>query len=190
MYGILGEDKSDADTLAVIVKRLAGNPHLSVRGIGYGGSGDLLKKGARDLRALASQNFSHFIICYDADGDDPQERKLKVVQRVIYTSGLEGNLCVVIPIQELEAWILANLSCANQVFRGWTPSDHPNPESILKPKQFLVRLSRMSNKKPRYSHATHNPRIAEYLDLEKVYQNCSSFRPLKEFVTHGVSNVL
>ena len=37
MYGILGEDKSDAETIKVLVRRLADDQGLTVRTKGYGG---------------------------------------------------------------------------------------------------------------------------------------------------------
>jgi hypothetical protein len=90
--------------------------------------------------------------------------------------------CVLIPVQEIEAWILADIQAVTKIFSGWLPDEIHNPEAIPSPKEHLEALSRQANRRPRYSHAVHNPRVAQHLDLEKVYRKCPSFRPLKDFV--------
>ena len=79
---------------------------------------------------------------------------------------------------------LADIESVDRVCTGWRPPPVPirQPEHINSPKEHLEKLSRDSRKKPRYSHATHNPRFAEYIDLAKVYRKCPSFRPLRDFI--------
>jgi hypothetical protein len=68
----------------------------------------------------------------------------------------------VIPVQELEAWILADLSSVSKVITSWAPKDVLSPESINDPKEHLERLSK-EHQKPKYIHAIHNQKIAHYL---------------------------
>ncbi len=92
------------------------------------------------------------------------------------------DCCIVIPVQELEAWILADIECASKVFPSWKPSPIHNPEGISKPKEHLEKLSRDSKQRPRYRHAIHNEQVAKHLDLEKVARKCPAFTVLAAFV--------
>jgi hypothetical protein len=182
VYGILGEDDSDVQTLKVLVKRLAGNESLRVKTKGYGGCGEMLRKGARQLQLFRSLNMTRFIVCYDADGPDPEPKRQLVVRKIAEPSGLESGWCVVVPVQELEAWILADIECAVNIFPSWRPSPIDNPEAIPEPKEFVEKLSRDSRKRPRYSHAIHNEKMALHLDLKKVAAKCPAFKVLRDFV--------
>ena len=104
------------------------------------------------------------------------------MQQIVRPSGLAQDCCIVIPVQELEAWILADIECASKIFTSWRPSPIENPEGIPDPKEHLEKLSRDSRQRPRYSHAIHNEKMAEHLDLDKVAQKCPAFRTLVAFV--------
>ena len=103
MYGILGEDQSDVETLKVLVRRLAGDPSLRIKGKGYGGAAEMLRKGARQLRLFRDLQCTRFIVCHDADGPDPSSRQELVRQKVVKPSGISDECCIVVPVQELEA---------------------------------------------------------------------------------------
>ncbi len=182
MYGILGEDDSDAETLKVLVQRLAGNPRLTVKTKGYGGCSELLRKGAKQLQLFKMLSLTHFIVCHDADGPDPQPKRDEVIQRIVRPSGFTEDCCIVIPVQELEAWILADIECASKIFSSWHPSPIESPERIFKPKEYLERVSKEGKQRPRYRHATHNERMALHLDLDKVAKKCPAFGTLVSFV--------
>lgn len=181
MFGILGEDASDFNTLKVIVKRLLNDESVTIRGRGYSGCGELLRKGARELQALAGLGMEKFVVCYDCDGADPAPKRDEILKQVVRPSGLKKKCCAVVPVQEMEAWILADIEAVSNVFSSWRPTPIRNPEAIPSPKEYLESLSRASNNKPRYSHATHNERVARFLRLEIVEAKCPSFGPLKEF---------
>jgi Domain of unknown function (DUF4276) len=183
VYGIIGEDNSDAQTLKVIVRRLAQNANLTIKAQGFDGCSEMLRKGASRLRLFSDLGLQRFIVCYDSDGHDHRERREEVMRRIVRPSGLPQPCCVLIPIEEIEAWILADIQAVSKVFSSWNPDPiRQNPESIPNPKEYLENLSKQTNKKPVYSHATYNQRVAEHLNLELVHQRCSSFRPLRDFV--------
>jgi len=185
LYGVIGEDQSDVETLKVLIKRLANNEKLPVYTKGYAGCGEMLRKGAAQFKVFASKGAVRFVVCYDADRSKPAERELEARQKVwnrALADGISGECCIVVPVQELEAWILADLSSVSKVISSWTPKDVGSPELINNPKEHMERLSR-SHQKPKYIHAVHNPRIAHHLNLEKVADKCSSFVPLVRFVT-------
>ena len=181
MYGVLGEDNSDTERLKVLIRRLAGNKSLPVEAKGYSGCGDLLRKGANQLMLFAELGCQRFVVCCDADGPDPRERRDEVLSRIVRPAAVERH-CIVIPVQELEAWILADLPAVSRVITGWKPSPINNPEHVAGPKERIEKLSRDSKRRPRYHHTTHNQQVAKYLDLNKVHRECPSFRPLADFV--------
>jgi len=183
VYAILGEDITDANTLKVLVRRLAHNDSLRVTPKGFGGCSKMLRKGAMELRNLHRLKHTRFIICHDADGPDPGPKREIVRDQIVEPSGVTEPCCIVIPVQALEAWILADIECATRLFRSWVPKPIDNPEQIAKPDEHLERLSKGSNGRPRYSHATHNEQMAKYLDIEAVKRKCPSFRILADFVT-------
>jgi len=183
VYAVLGEHASDALTVKVLMRRLSGNRSISIKTKGFQGGGDLLNKGAKQLNLFKSLGCDQFVVCYDADGPDPEPRRIKVMQKVVAPSGLAQSCCVVIPVQEIEAWILADIEAVTNVFRSWCPGPFDRePEREPKPKELLERLSRLNGKKPIYAHATHNPKVAEHLDLERVRKRCSSFEGLCKFI--------
>ncbi len=182
-YAVLGEDRSDAETLQVLIRGLANNPRLPVKLKGYDGCGGLLRKGHRDLDEFARQGCDRFVIAYDADRDPPTLRYESARAQILAPSRIAAAACcIVVPVQELEAWLLADLPAVVKVLPGWRPDPVANPERIQDPKEHLEKLSRDSQHRPRYSHALHNPRLAANLDLTVVERKCPSFAPLAAFV--------
>jgi hypothetical protein len=184
MYGIFGEGWPDFDTLKAIVRKLKNDPGLAIRGRGFDGCDKLLKECSDEMKELYEVGCRRFIICHDADGGDPQAVRRKVEERVIKPASLGSDALhfVAVPVQMIEASILADIESASKLFTSWRPKEVKNPESIPKPKEFLEKASRHENSRPRYLHTRDNPRIVKYLDLERVAQKCPSFRPLREFV--------
>ncbi|NJO18653.1 MAG: DUF4276 family protein [Thioploca sp.] len=190
MYGVLGEDKSDVEILKVLIRKLAANEKITIKTKGYSGGGEMMKQGKQQLNLFKNLGCCRFIICYDADGEKLEKRYEKVVNQIVTPSDLkkEAAIGIVIPVQEIEAWILANIEVVTQIFRNWQPKPVSNPESIDHPKEYLEKLSRDAKGKPRYSHAIHNARVAQYLNLNKIRQKCPSFKPLVDLVTLGTGN--
>lgn len=182
-YAVLGEDHSDAETLRVLIRRLAGNERLTVRTKGYDGCGQLLRKGARDLDEFLNQGYDRFVVAYDADRDEPALRLATARAQVVDRSRAASSACcIVVPVEEIEAWLLADVTAVSKRWPGWRPEPIASPERVRSPKEHLEKLSRGSQKRPRYSHAVDNPILAGLIDLGVVAQKCPSFRVLVEFV--------
>jgi hypothetical protein len=182
-YAVLGEDLSDGETLRVLIRRLAGNERLTVKIKGYDGCGQLLRKGARDLDEFLNQGYDRFVVGYDADRDDPAVRLATARAQVVDRSRAAlSACCIVVPIEELEAWLLADVAAVSKKWPGWRPEPVASPERVPSPKEYLEKLSRDSQRRPRYSHAVDNPILAGLIDLERVEKKCPSFRVLCQFV--------
>jgi hypothetical protein len=170
--------------LRTIVRRLRDDDRLPVKGRGFSGAGNLLNCGAAELRFLSRAGCVKLIVCYDADGRDPAARRDEVIRKIVKPSGV-GDCCVVIPVQEIEAWILADLDCLTKIFKFkvWNPKPYDSPELVPKPSDELIRYCRELKPIPReYLKTAHNPRAAEHLDFVVVRRKCPSFRVLQDFV--------
>jgi Domain of unknown function (DUF4276) len=190
LYAIIAEDKSDVETLTALIRLIAGSQSIPIKGKGYGGCAEMLRKGARQIRAFHDAgSCQRFVICYDSDRASPDARHKELIDKVIVPSNVNAPMCALIPIQEIEAWILADVKAVTKIITGWVPDKNiGNPEDIVDPKEYLEKMSRQ-NQRPRYSHAVHNAKIARHLDVELVHNKCPSFRPLYEMVKTGKGNV-
>jgi hypothetical protein len=162
---------------------MSGDSRLHVGGRGFNGGSQLLKDGARDLKALASmRRHKAYIVCIDADELCGEARRREVEEKIIKPAGLGQAVTSVVPTWEIESWILADINAASKIFGKWKELDEVrNPENIPHAKEYLKKLCCRGTTPP-YNHATHNQKIAEHLDLAKVYDRCSSFRPLMDLV--------
>jgi len=190
-YAILGEHQSDAQTLKVIVKRLSRTimpakqaDKLSIRPKGYEGWSEMFRNGRKDVSALAELGCRRFIVCFDSDGHDPGVRKKKIMNEIIRPSGVKKPVCALVPVEEIEAWILADISAVAKILKSWRPfKEIVNPEKISSPKERLKKLCRdRKTRKERYQKTIHNEKVAEYLDLDVLHKKCASFRFLSDFV--------
>lgn len=187
MYGILAEDRSDVEVLQSLVQRIAtaagDKKALSFKTKGYSGCAEMIRKGARDIRLFAGMSVNRVIVCYDSDRCAPGERVKEVEEEVLQKAGVKVESCIVVPVQEIEAWILADMDAVKHVLTAWksVPKSHTNPESLNDPKEHLERLSKRHGK-PLYVHAIHNSKVAKHLNLDLLRQRCPSFKSLYDFV--------
>lgn len=182
MFAILAEDDTDAEVLKRILRRRLQSDRIPVKQKGYEGCAPLCRKGARDVRRWMSAGVTHFIICHDADGEAPEQIRKRVVQTVLEPSGFGGAVCIAVPVEEIEAWMIADEAAINAVFRSFDFQGHPKPESIPSPKEWLRKQSRAANGKPLYSTSTFNPAIAKHLRLDVVAAKCPSFKAFMDWV--------
>ncbi|MBB6431573.1 DUF4276 family protein [Algisphaera agarilytica] len=172
---ILAEDVSDCDVLKNVVRLLEPGIGFSFKAKGYNGCSGLLRKGFRDMKSWHQQGVDRFLICHDADSNSPEDVCAKVKRDVIRKSGATCLSCIAVPVEEIEAWLVADESAIKTVLPKFNFSGHPNPESINSPKEWLEKKSRAQNGRPLYAHKVFNPRVAEVLDLSVVKKKCPSF---------------
>jgi len=183
VFAILAEADSDIGALKTLIRRILGDNSVPIRGKSYDGCGTLLKKGARDLAAFIGVGASHFIICHDADGSEPNDVSAAVIARVISPLKTRpSSYCVVVPVQELEAWLLSDMNALTTAVKKFQAREIPNPENISDPKKQIIRLGRDESGKEQYDPVVHNEKVAKWIDLAILRQKCRSFRPFLEYV--------
>ena len=183
--GIIAEDHSDIDTLIVMIRRI-NNIRFKIKGYSAKGCGRLRKKCSKITSLWVAQSITYIIICHDSDCDDPNKLKtLKntLKEKILKIPNCDRVVCIVIPVQELEAWFLADVSSLNEKFKGMNIKNIPNPENVRSPKEFIQKASRLRNCKPRYINTIHNPELAKNLNINAVRAKCPAFRPFYNFVS-------
>jgi len=179
MLAILAEDDSDAECLTVIIRRHYGNNKLEIKRKGYDGCGGLCSKGARDIRAWREAGVTRFVICHDADRRPEFEIREKVLSRVVRPSGSTVDCCVAVPVQEIEAWLIADESALTSVISTLRIKPQGQPESLVDPKEWLVKQSQAANGKPLYFSAL-NSSVAQHMRLDVVAKKCPTFKAFLE----------
>lgn len=192
MYGIIAEDNSDIECLKVLIKRLADNHTLTIKGKGYKGCANLLRDGWNQLKVYEKSGINRFIICYDKDKATKQSRYEEIISKILKPSDIKkdkNKICILIPTEEIETWILADIKAVTQIISSWQPSENfSSPEMVENPKEKLIKLSQIKNSKPLYDYTTHNPKIFEKINLQTVKNKYPSFAELYEFVKNDTAN--
>ena len=161
MYGIIGEGQSDVAMLQVLIRRLAKDDSLNIRPRHFGGCGKLLKEGRAQLVAFQNTGCKQFVVCHDADGVSPEHIRQKILNQIVRPAGLTQKTCILVPVQAIEAWILADIRAVTKVLSSWRPKPLTHdPESISDPKAQLYGLSYNNKRRPVYVHNVHNHKIA------------------------------
>lgn len=183
--GIIAEDHSDIDTLIIMIRRV-NNLRFKIKRYSAKGCGKLRRKCSKITSLWVSQSVTHIIICHDSDCDDLNKIKIlknELKEKISMIPNCHRVVCIVIPVQELEAWFLADVSSLNKKFKGMNLRNIPNPENVRSPKEFIEKASRLKNCKPRYINTIHNPELAENLNIDAIEAKCPAFRPFYNFVS-------
>jgi hypothetical protein len=181
-FAVLAEDKSDVSALQILVKRVSENPRLAVLGRGFSGSGNLRRKVCGHITDFARRGASRFIVCHDSDVRDPGKLKGEIEAIIRKGNCSSYEYSIVIPVQELESWILADERAIRSVISKLSIESVKHPESVTNPKEWLISKSRVLHSRPLYIPSIHNKEVVRHTDLEKLAEKCPSFVPLREFV--------
>jgi len=181
--GLIAEDVSDVDVIKSILGKLLDENSFSTKKFVGNGCGKLRNKCDVWTENLFKNGCSHVLIFHDLDQHN--ERSLRTL--------LEGKVCqvkyphsiIVIPVKEIEAWLMADVCAIQKVFKlPKPPRIRHNCETIDRPKEYLERAIWTAGKK-RYLHTVHNKRIADIASLSKL-KGCKSFRLFSEYVERNV----
>jgi hypothetical protein len=177
--GVIVEEINDLEVLYELTKKIIKENQFSFLHFVGHGCGKLQKKCRAWGRNLLDRGCNHIVLVHDLDRRNEKElretlekemRDLEATQKVI-----------VIPIEEMEAWLLADAKVIKEVFRlSRAPRLPSNPEKISNPKEYLARLVR-EGKKSQYLNTVHNKRIAGKIPIASV-RRCSSFSTFEGFL--------
>lgn len=182
--GIIAEDLSDFEVLRTLTRRML-LPHEVgfSRFVGHG-CGKLRRKCRAWAEILVRKGCSFIVVVHDLDRNDRRILRRQLEDAVAGLSA-QGTI-VLIPMAEIEAWLLYDNQALGKAFRRTKCPKLPgNPESLPDPKSTLARLVWRIYKR-RYVTTLHNARIAEHVRIA-LLKRATSFAPYRPFIKRVVA---
>jgi hypothetical protein len=166
--GIIAEDNSDLACLGMLIRKILPDRNFVIRGHSTNGGCNMLnaRKMQQWIISLKNSNCQYLIVVHDLDRDEStgtlnNESALRKSIADIMKNSKIGDNIIIIPIEEIEAWLLSD--------RFTNPQSIANPKSVLK-KQYKDYRTAM------------NKKIAQHIDVNLIQQRCPSFRLLYDYI--------
>lgn len=189
--GVIGEDKTDCETIKVLVRRILGAAGLSSPSFrefapSSGGCAAMRRKAPKWIRELSREGCEAIILVHDLDRNPVTEalNDEVVLRREFDRIAGAGLRHVCIPVEEIEAWFWCDQVVLDSLGRG-NGKAHPNPHKISRPKEMLRRLA-LKGRGKAYA-TTESAALAEVLDLQRCTACCPAFAGLREFALNVCS---
>ena len=183
--GILAEDETDCQTIAVLARRLLGE-RTGVSRRCSRGCANLPRKAGTWMKQLAEDGCAAIILVHDLDrnaenqqlNDEAQLRER--LERLPTPLDTIRHICI--PIEELEAWFWSDPGVLDRIAPGIGQGRARNaPDTIQRPKEKLWHLSASAHRNSRYTTQL-NPELARILDLDLCARRCPAFSYLRQFL--------
>jgi len=183
--GVIAEDKSDVDVVNELIQKILPQKRYSIKSFVGHGCGKIRGKCFHWAKDLKTKGCSTLILLHDLDEHDWTGLNAELCQAL--TNCSIPKHVVIIPIKEIEAWLLSDNIAINRAMKlVENISPITNPQAIVNPKKRLGEIIYLrSGKTKRYLNSAHNRIIAAELDLENV-RKCTSFLPLEKFVIENI----
>ncbi len=181
--GILAEDLSDVEVVEAILTKYSERNKFFIKKFVGNGCGKLKNKCSKWGQILLARGCQHVVLLHDLDREN--KGKLRAVLEHRLSPVVLPCSVIVIPVEELEAWLLSDEDAIKAAFSlKSTPKRYQNTEQVKSPKEELSRLVWSLGGK-RYFNTVHNRRIAERVSLDNL-RRCPSFRILDEYIQRNV----
>jgi Domain of unknown function (DUF4276) len=172
--GVIAEDYSDVAVMKQITLTLLKPHRVGFRPFIGDGCGKLRRKVSAWARILVKQECESVLVIHDLDRFDERELRSELSPAVA-DCGARVTV-VLIPKQEIEAWLLYDKRAIAQAFREKAAPKLPgNPESLNDPKKYLRELVWKKYHK-HYLNTVHNETIAKHIDVS-LLKRSESFAP-------------
>jgi len=177
--GIIAEDDGDVAVLSILAARMVRSKAVGFdRFIGRG-AGKLRRKCGAWADILVRKGCQWVVVAHDRDANNEGELR-KQLECAIKGCGAKASI-VLIPVRELEAWLLFDSMAIARAFRSNKRPRLPgSPESLADPKHALEQIVWKAFRQ-HYVSTIHNERIARQLDV-KYLNGARSFRAYPPFV--------
>jgi uncharacterized protein DUF4276 len=179
--GFIAEDISDVEVLKILAGKLTARRFAASHFVGKG-CGPLKRKIPGWCKAFATKGVKSVVVVHDLDRNSEHELR-KLLTELLSGSGFKVK-AVVIPIEELEAWLLSDEQAIQVALRLRTkPKTVHNPETVPSPKEYLAAVVRENSKQrlTQYVNTVHNKLIAKALSTTKL-SKCPSFNQYAQFI--------
>ncbi len=181
--GVVAEDSSDIQVITEIIAKYLPKNKFCVKHFVGKGCGKLKTKCSAWVNNLSSQGCSHIFIFHDLDRNKEEVLREELTRKIAGCN--HDNHLIVIPKEELEAWLLADIEAIKKTFNITSNiKSLGNVEEIQSPKEYLQKLVRkLSNKT--YINTIHNKKIATNIQLEKL-SNCKSYSGFNKYLNEKI----
>ncbi len=177
--GIIAEDDSDIQVVNEILSKYLSVNEYKIKKFVGNGCGKLRQKCQSWTENLFRQGCAHVLVFHDLDRNNENELR-ELLKKKVPPSSYPNSL-IVIPIEEMEAWLLSDSNALKETFSlNKKPKHIGNCESIPSPKEHIAKLIWGIGKK-RYLNTAHNSKIAKYTSLGNL-RRCNSFIPLDKYI--------
>ncbi|MEH6458820.1 DUF4276 family protein [Chitinimonas sp. JJ19] len=183
IIGIIAEDASDVDVISSILCKYVDRNSFSIKKFVGNGCGKLRNKCEIWVANLFQSGCHHVLVFHDLDKNDETDLRTMLESKVSQLKFPKS--LIVIPVEEIEAWLLSDENAIKDVFSlKIKPKRINDCESIKSPKEHLENLVWSAEKK-RYLNTTHNKKIAEKTSIDN-FRRCHSFIAFDEYVKKSI----
>lgn len=183
--GVIAEEYNDVEVLYELTCKLIDENRFSFSKFVGHGCGKLRKKCTAWAENLLKRGCTHLVVLHDLDRNNEQLLRLELTH-CVSSIGFRGYV-ILLPIQEIEAWLLVDPKALKLVFNmDKIPKLPTSPEAVQHPKEKLRDIVWKSTGK-HYVNTFHNKMIAAASHISKV-KMCQSFRPYPIFIHSHTRN--
>ena len=177
--GVIAEENNDVDVISAITAKIVRDNSFSVAKFVGHGCGKVRRKCSAWAKNLKDKGCDLIVVIHDLDRHKESELRQDLEGKLECTEGTAA--LVLIPIEEMEAWLLTDGKALKAVFKmRRIPKIPKNTEAIQSPKEFLADVV-SSNSKTQYLNTTHNKKLAAEIGLDSLNQ-CPSFTTFPPFI--------
>lgn len=181
--GVIAEDKSDVEVVSAILEKYAPKNDFVVKKFVGNGCGRLRNKCRTWTETLLKGGCAHVLIFHDLDRNE-EAKLFKALRDKVPVREFPNSL-IVIPIEEMEAWLLADEDAISKAFSlKQSLKRVPDPENVQSPKEEIGHIVWSAAKK-RYVNTVHNVKIASVASRDN-FMRCSSYAKLDEYLSNTV----
>ncbi len=164
--GIIAEDDSDVAVVKELTKQMVAPRRLGFKRFIGNGCGKIRRKSHAWAENLVRQGCRWVVLVHDLD--EFEERALRRVLEATMQDLRATATIVLIPIREIESWLLYDSHALRQAFGGRRNPRLPgDPETLLDPKRTLGELV-WRNFRREYVNTVHNESIARHIDTRRL----------------------
>jgi len=179
--GFIAEDMSDVNVLKILACKLTARRFSTSHFVGKG-CGPLKRKIPGWCKAFATKGVQSVVVVHDLDRNS--EHELRTALTELLRGSEFKTKAVVIPVEELEAWLLSDERAVQVALRlRAKPKPVHRPETVPSPKEYLAAMIRENSKQrlTQYVNTVHNAMIARALNTSKL-SKCPSFDQYAQFI--------
>lgn len=177
--GVIAEDASDVAVISEIFLKYMKDSEFSVKHFKGNGCGKLRSKCGSWAAMLSKSGCENILIFHDLDRNDEKVLRKDLLSKIDHAHSEKS--IIIVPVEELEAWLLSDEKAIKEVFRlTKAPKKINDCEAVKSPKEHLRKLVWALGKK-RYLNTRHNQKIASKAEKSN-FLRCKSYTALDTYI--------